>query len=247
MTIKMSPTELNSKNHPHLDDLSCEDALSLMLKNQSQAINAVKKILKDIEISVKSIHKRLSKFDKGRLIFCGAGTSARIAVQDGVELKPTFDWKPERLGFIIAGGKNAMHESVEGSEDNIKNSIAQVKKLKINKQDVVIGLAASGSTPFTKSVLYESRKRNALTVGIVNNPYSDFVEIVDHFLLLNTGPEVIMGSTRLKAGTSQKICLNLISTMLMVLFGRIKEGQMIFMKPTNKKLNDRFNRINKVN
>ena len=77
--------------------------------------------------------------------------------------------------------------------------------------------------------------------------YSDFVEIVDHFLLLNTGPEVIMGSTRLKAGTSQKICLNLISTMLMVLFGRIKEGQMIFMKPTNKKLNDRFNRINKVN
>lgn len=243
MLENIPKTELLFKKGNPIDKLSLSEGIHLMSEEQKYAAVEVKKASKYIEISINQIYDHLTS-NNGRLVYVGAGTSGRIGVQDGVELFPTFNWPKNRLDFIIAGGKESLLNSIENAEDDIQQAEEIVSKKLINSQDVVIALAASGNTPFTCKVLQEAKKKGALTVGISNNPKGKLLNFAICKIILDTKEELISGSTRLKAGTAQKICLNIISTMVMVKMGRIKNGLMTHMVPTNSKLRKRKYRIN---
>ena len=240
-------TELLYQKSKPIDHLSLFDGLSLMIKEQKNATLEVKRSIKSIEYAIEAIFKHLTLNSKGRLIYVGAGTSARIGVQDGVELYPTFNWPKERLDFIIAGGINALLNAIENAEDDTYSAEKIAEDKMIFHEDVVIGLAASGNTPFTCKVLEKAKNQNALTIAISNNPNGEILKYGHHKIILNTKAEVIAGSTRLKAGTAQKICLNVISSMVMVKMGRVKNGRMNEMVPTNAKLKLRKKLINFIN
>jgi len=244
MDQNLPKTEQIPDNHVHLDKVSLENGIKEMICNQSEVIIALEKAGTQIKIATNQIYKILSKSNHGRLIYSGAGTSARIGVQDGVELYPTFGWPKNRVKYIIAGGEKALLEPIENAEDDIILPVKLIKDLKLTKDDVVIGIAASGNTPFTVKVLKESRKLKTLTIAISNNPHGLIIQNSDYSIILDTGSEILVGSTRLKAGTAQKICLNIISTMLMAKLGKIKNGHMANMVTTNKKLRDRLKRMN---
>jgi N-acetylmuramic acid 6-phosphate etherase len=214
-----------------------------MIKEHSVASLSVYKAMKSIELATEKIYQHLILNPKGRLIYVGAGTSGRIGVQDGVELLPTFSWPKSRLDYIIAGGDEAVLNSIENAEDDILEATKIVFTKSINSDDVIIGLAASGNTPFTCKVLEEANKKNALTVAISNNPSGKLLEFGKCQIILDTKEELIAGSTRLKAGTAQKICLNIISSLVMVKMGRVENGKMSHMLPTNQKLRDRRLRL----
>ena len=245
MSKNIPKTELLYQKSKPIDHLSLFDGVSLMIKEQKDAALEVKKSINSIENAIEAIFKHLTFNSKGRLIYVGAGTSARIGVQDGVELFPTFNWPKERLDFIIAGGVNALMYAVENAEDEKHTADKIVKDKLICSQDVVIGIAASGNTPFTCRVLEKAKKQNSLTIAISNNPTGKILRYSDHKIILNTKEEVIAGSTRLKAGTAQKICLNIISSMVMIKMGKVKNGLMTEMVPTNKKLRTRKKKLNK--
>ncbi len=248
MSQNIPKTELLFKKSKPIDSLSISDGISLMVQEQNNASLEVKKVAKSIERVIEAIHRHLTLNSKGRLIYVGAGTSARIGVQDGVELFPTFNWPKERLDFIIAGGMNALLNAIENAEDDTYTAEKNVEDKLISREDVVIGIAASGNTPFTCRVLEKAKNQNALTIAISNNPNGKILKYGNYKIILNTKEEVIAGSTRLKAGTAQKICLNIISSMVMVKMGRVKNGIMNEMVPTNKKLRLRKNKlINFVN
>tara|TARA_B100002051_G_scaffold265976_1_gene292560 strand:- start:387 stop:1154 length:768 start_codon:yes stop_codon:yes gene_type:complete len=243
MCEKIPETELLYTNSRPVDKLQTIKALQLMLKDHENGVKAVEKSLDKIEKTVKSIYKHLKKYNKAKLIYCGAGTSGRIGVQDGVELYPTFGWPTERLRFLLAGGTEALTKSIENSEDDIENARLLAESNNFNKSDVVIGLAASGNTKFTEEILKKASKKGALTVAISNNPNGTILDQARFKIILDTKQEVIAGSTRLKAGTAQKICLNLISSMVMIKMGKVREGQMINMITNNEKLKKRKLRI----
>jgi N-acetylmuramic acid 6-phosphate etherase len=173
---------------------------------------------------------------RGRLIYVGAGTSGRLAVQDGAELMPTFNWPGERLLLIMAGGSPAFTRSIEGAEDQVDEGIELIREHKVDGKDVLIAVAASGTTPFTVACLREAKCFGALTIGIANNRATPLLRESDHPIWLDTGSEPIAGSTRLVAGTAQKITLNLLSSLLMILLGRVYGGLMVDMQATNEKL-----------
>ena len=243
MSKNTPKTELLYQKSKPIDQLEISSAISLMIEEQNKGVLEVKKSSKSIELSINKIYEHLILNPNGRIIYVGAGTSGRIGVQDGVELLPTFNWPNNRLDFIIAGGNNAVLKSVENAEDDISQAINVSEKKLINSNDVVIGLAASGNTPFTCKVLEVAKRKNALTIAISNNPNGKLLKFGICNIVLDTKEEVISGSTRLKAGTSQKICLNVISSMVMIKLGRVKNGIMSHMVPTNKKLRERKLRI----
>ena len=243
MSKNIPQTEQTYKKSKPIDHLSSANAISLMIKEHRRASLDVFKAAKSIEIATDKIYQHLYLNPKGRLIYVGAGTSGRIGVQDGVELLPTFSWPKSRLDYIIAGGDTAVLNSIENAEDDILEATKIVLKKSINSEDVIIGLAASGNTPFTCKVLEEANKKNALTIAISNNPSGKLLEFGKCQIILDTKEELIAGSTRLKAGTAQKICLNVISSLVMVKMGRVKNGKMSHMLPTNQKLRDRKIRI----
>ena len=238
-------TELLYKKSKPIDQLNTFDAIKLMIKEQTNAAKEVKKSSEDIKIAIEEIYYHLVNNKDGRLIYCGAGTSGRIGLQDGVELFPTFNWPNNRLDYIIAGGNEAILKSVENAEDDVLAAKEDTSKKLINSKDVVIGLAASGNTPFTCKVLEEAKKKGALTIAISNNPNGYILKFGQAKIILDTQEEVISGSTRLKAGTAQKICLNIISSMVMMKMGRVKNGIMSHMVPTNEKLRNRKLRLDK--
>ena len=245
MSQNTPKTELLYNKSKPIDHMNVSEGISLMIQEQRDASIEVEKASKSIEITIDAIFRHLISNPKGRLIYVGAGTSARIGIQDGVELFPTFNWPKERLDFIIAGGPQALLKAVENAEDDIKMAEKNVSEKLICNKDIVIGLAASGNTPFTCKVLEKAKVQNALTVAISNNDKGKILTFGDHKIILNTKQEVIAGSTRLKAATAQKICLNIISTMVMVKMGRVENGLMKNMVPTNQKLRDRKIFINK--
>ena len=245
MTKHISKTELLYKKSKPIDHLSLDKGIALMVKEQKDAAMAVKNVTDSLELAINQIYERLMLHNKGRLIYAGAGTSGRIGVQDGVELLPTFNWPNSRLDFIIAGGNQAILKAVENAEDDVSAAKGSILKKFINSNDVVIGLAASGNTPFTCKVLEESYKKGALTIAISNNPDGYILKFGHVKIILDTQEEVISGSTRLKAGTAQKICLNIISSMVMIKMGRVKNGIMSHMVPTNEKLRNRKLRLDK--
>ena len=243
MNKNIPKTECVFQKSKPIDELNIINGITLLIDEQKKAALEVKKVSKSIELAINKIYKHLIENPNGRLIYLGAGTSGRIGVQDGVELFPTFHWPKKRLDFIIAGGNKALLSAVENAEDNIVLAKDVVRRKLINSQDVVIGLAASGNTPFTCKVLEEAFKKGALTVAISNNPNGKLLKFGKCKIILDTKEELISGSTRLKAGTAQKICLNIISSMIMVKMGRVKNGIMSHMLPTNQKLRDRKLRI----
>jgi N-acetylmuramic acid 6-phosphate etherase len=236
-------TESIALKNKFIDKMFDEEAILFLIEDQIVAANAVKKSFSNIKKASKAIYNHLKHNNNGRLIYIGAGTSGRIGVQDGIELIPTFGWDSKRLDFILAGGRQALVKSIENAEDDIEEAKIKVIKKKINKKDVVIAISASGSTPFTVAAVKESKKNGALTIGISNNQNTLLRENVDISINLLTGAEAVAGSTRLKAGTAQKICLNTISTFVMAKFGRVKNGRMLNLIPMNKKLRERLKLI----
>ena len=170
----------------------------------------------------------------GRLVYIGAGTSGRLALQDAAELPPTFGFS--RAVVLLAGGEEAGKEAREGAEDDEDAARDAVRQAGVGDEDAVIGLAASGGTPYTVAGVEEARKRGAFTVGVANNPGSRLLEVAECPVLLATGPEVIAGSTRLAAGTAQKVALNALSTAVMPELGGVYKNLMVGMKPVNGKL-----------
>ena len=173
---------------------------------------------------------------RGRIIYAGAGTSGRLAAQDGAELMPTFSWPRERLLLIMAGGPSAFIQAAEGAEDQIDQAVQAMAENKVDAKDVLIAVAASGTTPFTLACLREAKLAGALTIGIANNRDTPLLTESDCPIWLDTGSEPIAGSTRLNAGTAQKITLNVLSSLLMILLGRVYGGLMVDMQATNEKL-----------
>jgi N-acetylmuramic acid 6-phosphate etherase len=172
-------------------------------------------------------------------VYVGAGTSGRVAVQDGAELMPTFAWPKERIRFIVAGGEAAFVTSIEGAEDDVDDAVEQIEAARLTPQDVVIAVAASGATPFTVTALREANASGAVTIGIANNPETALLASAQFPILIETGRELIAGSTRMKAGTAQKVVLNLISSGIMLRLGRVYRGMMVNMQTTNAKLKRR--------
>ena len=216
-------------------------ALNALWEAQLSAVAAVKPALPAIEAAAEAAATRLRR--QGRLIYCGAGTSGRIGVQDGAELPPTFDWPEHRLGLLIAGGPTALTQAIENAEDSTDCAAADMTAQKLTQDDVVIALAASGATPYALACLAHASAAGALTIGIANSPGAPLLIAADHPILIETGPEPIAGSTRLKAGTSQKVVLNLLSTQIMLRLGRVWRGQMVDMVARNEKLRRRALRM----
>lgn len=230
-------TELASERYSNIDTWSAESAVDAMIEGQMSAIASIQTTSRGIAEAAIFAAKRLS--ERGRLIYVGAGTSGRVAAQDGVELYPTYGWPNDRLVYIIAGGETALVESAEGAEDDSDAAIAEIEHLKIDSNDVVIGVAASGKTPFTIAALRAARQLGALTIGIANNENAPLLDVSDYGMVANTGSEAIAGSTRMKAGTAQKAILNILSTTIMLQLGKVYNGLMVNMVISNKKLRHR--------
>ncbi len=234
-------TERPSPRYSGIDVWDPSDILDAMVEGQFSAVAAVRAVRPAIERAAVAIEARLRGC--GRLIYAGAGTSGRLAVQDGAELIPTLSSPQERLLLLMAGGKEALLKSVEGAEDEVEHAVRLVREHDISANDVLIAVAASGSTPFTLACLRESKERGALTVGIANNRETPILEEADHPIWLDTGAEPIAGSTRMNAGTAQRITLNLLSSLVMILLGRVYEGLMVDLKAVNTKLVQRSESI----
>jgi N-acetylmuramic acid 6-phosphate etherase len=225
---------------PRYVDLDLWDTargLNALYESQLEAVAAVGPALPALAAAVDDAVPRLRQ--GGRLVYVGAGTSARIGVQDGAELFPTFNWPHDQVEFAIAGGEGALLRAIENAEDSEADGGARIDEIGADANDVVIGLAASGATPFTVAAIKVARQRGAMTIGVANNSGSPLLEASGHPILIETGAEAIAGSTRLKAGTAQKVVLNLFSTMVMVRLGRVYRGMMVSMHPTNEKLRRR--------
>ena len=205
-----------------------------MIEGQFAAVAAVHAARPALERAALAIEERLRA--GGRLVYAGAGTSGRLAVQDGAELMPTFSWPPERLLLLMAGGDDALLRAVEGAEDTPDEAAALIYRHRIDAKDALIAVAASGSTPFTLACLREAAARGALTVGIANNADTPLLNEADHPVWLDTGAEPIAGSTRMKAGTAQRVALTLLSSLVMIRLGRVYEGLMVDVQPSNRKL-----------
>jgi N-acetylmuramic acid 6-phosphate etherase len=228
-------TETASQRYSGLDAWEPAEILEALIEGQLAAVAAVRGARAAMEEAALAVEARLRTGD-GRLIYAGAGTSGRLAVQDGAELPPTFSWPRERLLLLIAGGDEALVQAVEGAEDEGGHGAELIRKHGVGADDVLLAVAASGTTPFTLACLTEARARGALTVGIANNRGAPLLTAADHGIWLDTGPEAIAGSTRMKAGTAQKITLNLLSSLVMIRLGRVFGGLMIDVQATNAKL-----------
>jgi N-acetylmuramic acid 6-phosphate etherase len=227
-------TERASPRYSDIDVWAPVDIAEAMIEGQFTAVAAVRAARSALLQAAVAAAERLRK--GGRLVYVGAGTSGRLAVQDGAELVPTFSWPQERLLLLIAGGRNALLRSVEGAEDAVDQAARLAQQHDIGGDDVVIAVAASGTTPFTVSCLNEAKRRGALTIGVANNRDTPILKEADYAIWLDTGAEPIAGSTRMKAGTAQRITLNVFSSLVMILLGRVYDGLMVDLQAVNQKL-----------
>lgn len=233
-TRPMLNTETPSANHTELDLYPTEQLVAALVDDQFNAVRAVRAASAQIAQAVDAAAARLSR--GGRLIYVGAGTSGRLGLLDSVELYPTFSWPKARSLALLAGGTQAIFQAVEGAEDDAQQGAADLAALAPTATDVVLLLAASGNTPYAMGALRAARAVGALTIGIANNPLAPLALQAEIGITLNTGAEVISGSTRLKAGTAQKIALNTFSSSVMVRLNKVYGNLMVDLKPTNAKL-----------
>jgi N-acetylmuramic acid 6-phosphate etherase len=227
-------TEQPYPGHEQLDEYEPRELVEALINDQASAALVVRNASTQIALAVEGAVARLER--GGRIIYVGAGTSGRLGLLDSVELNPTFSWPRERSVALLAGGLPAIHEAVEGAEDDHEKGMLDLNALQPKHHDVVVLLAASGATPFTLGALAAARAAGAFTIGIANNPGSPLAEGADVGIILDTGPEIISGSTRLKAGTAQKIALNTFSSAVMVRLNKVFGNLMVDVRPTNAKL-----------
>lgn len=227
-------TEALDPRYRDLDLWPTELAVEAMLEGQMAAIAAIQSQTLAIARAAEVAAERLG--DNGRLVFVGAGTSGRLAVQDGTELYPTYGWPMERMAFLMAGGLDALTEAQEGAEDDAEAGRAEIDALAVGPNDVVIGVAASGRTPYTLAAVERAGELGALTISVANNAGSVLLGAAQYPLCAVTGSEIVAGSTRMKAGTAQKAMLNLLSTAIMIRRGLVHEGRMVAMRISNAKL-----------
>ena len=241
MEIKNLETEARNPATTHIDTMSTLDMVKTINAEDQKVALAVAGESDQIAKAIDQASTRYSA--GGRLIYIGAGTSGRLGVLDAAELVPTYGIKPERAIGLIAGGKKAMFAAVEGAEDSITMGETDLKNLKLTANDIVIGLAASGRTPYVIGGLKYAAKVQALTIAVACVPHSVIGQIAEIAINAVVGPEVITGSTRMKAGTAQKMILNMISTGVMIRQGKVYQNVMVDVQPTNDKLVDRACRI----
>jgi N-acetylmuramic acid 6-phosphate etherase len=229
-------TEQPSRFH-HLEKMTIAEILTHINEEDKTVPYAVAKAIPKIEKLVEAIVDKM--LSGGRLFYIGAGTSGRLGIVDASECPPTYGVPYGLVIGIIAGGETAITKAVEFAEDKKEEGWNDLQKYDINNKDVVIGIAASGTTPYVIGALEECRKNGIITGCITNNPGSPLVKAADFPIEVEVGPEFVTGSTRMKSGTSQKLVLNMISTSVMILLGRVEDNKMVNMQLTNDKLVDR--------
>jgi N-acetylmuramic acid 6-phosphate etherase len=239
--MAMLKTETPAQDHAQLDQYPTTELVNVLVDDQINAVNAVRAAAPSIAAAVTAALPRVEA--GGRLIYVGAGTSGRLGVLDSVELYPTFSWPHGRAVALIAGGTDAMFVAVEGAEDDLDQGAADIRSVDVGPDDVVLLIAASGGTPYVLGALRAAREAGALTIGFANNTDAPVANEAEIGVTLDTGSEVISGSTRLKAGTSQKIALNTFSSALMVRLNKVYGNLMVDLKATNAKLVGRAIRL----
>lgn len=234
-------TEKINPRTKEIDSCNTEEILLLINQEDARVAEAVKKAIPQIAMAVDAAYKSLKQ--GGHLIYLGAGTSGRLGVLDASECVPTYGVEPDVVQGYIAGGDKALRIPVEGCEDSVELGEKLIADHKVTGKDVVVGISASGTAPFVGAALAKAKEIGAVTVAIVNNPDTRLKEMVDICIEAVTGPEVISGSTRMKAGTAQKMILNMLSTSAMIKLGRVYKNWMVDLRASNVKLEDRAKRI----
>ena len=221
----------------HLEKMSITEVLTNINHEDKTVAHAVEKTIPQIKRLVSAIADKM--LAGGRLFYIGAGTSGRLAVVDASECPPTYGVPYGLVIAVIAGGDDAITKAIENAEDSLDQGWLDLKEHNINDKDVVVGIAASGTTPYVIAALQECQKRGIITGCITNNPGSPLTDVADFPIEAEVGPEFVTGSTRMKSGTSQKLILNMISTTVMIQLGRVEDNKMVNMQLTNEKLIDR--------
>lgn len=234
-------TEQVNERSSQIDVSTTREMLEIINKEDMLVPEAVSKEIPNIEKAVDAIAKAIK--NDGKLFYIGAGTSGRLGILDAVECPPTYGTEPELVQGIIAGGNEAIFKAVECAEDSEELGQSDIIKYGITKKDVLVGITASGRTPYVIGALSEAKKIGAVTIGLSNNLDSKINKVVDIAITPLVGPEVVMGSTRMKSGTSQKLVLNMLTTGAMIKLGKVYGNLMVDLKPTNLKLIDRTKRI----
>lgn len=237
MDLSKLITEQRNPNTMTIDELDAYAIVTLINQEDARVAAAVELTLYEIAALVDAATEALS--NGGRLIYVGAGTSGRLGVLDASECPPTFSADPRQIVGVIAGGERALRHSVEGAEDDTSQAVEDMKALGLCADDVVVGIAASGRTPYTLAAMQYARSVDAKVGCIVNNPHTAMEKVAHYPIVVLCGPEVVTGSTRMKAGTAQKMVLNMISTATMIRLGKVYENLMIDVTPTNDKLQAR--------
>ena len=232
-------TEDFDELYNNLDMLTNNEIINLFLDSQVVGLAATRDAKKSIIDAAEKLSTHLSLTKEGRLVYAGAGTSGRLGVLDCSELNPTFGWPLERSAFLMAGGLKALISPAEGAEDNIAAGNAEVKTMGLNKSDALIAISASGSTPYTVAVCEAAKAAGVLTIALANNDHSPILRNADYKIIIPSGAEAISGSTRMTAGTIQKIALNMLSTLTMIRLNRTYGNYMVDVQPTNEKLKKR--------
>lgn len=227
-------TEKQNLNTLNLDQMSIKEALTVMNKEDEKVTEAIKEVIPEIEKAVEVIIQQFNK--GGRLIYIGAGTSGRLGVLDASECPPTFGAPKEQVVGIIAGGNVALTDAIEGAEDDVEQGKTDVKEIDLNENDVLVGLAASGRTPYVIGALEYANEINVPTVSVACTKDSEIGKVANIAIEAVPGPEVLTGSTRLKAGSTQKMILNMLTTVSMVGIGKAYKNLMVDVQPTNEKL-----------
>ncbi len=221
-------TETRNIQTMHLDEMNLSDALKTMNQEDQLVPKAIEPVIPNL---TKVIESAIQRFNNGgRIIYIGAGTSGRLGVLDAAECVPTFNVSPNDIIGIIAGGQKAMTVAIEGAEDDAEQGAQDLKNIHLQSKDIVVGISASGRTPYVKGALVYANKMNAETVALSCNVHSDISKNSNHVLEINVGPEVLTGSTRLKSGTAQKLVLNMISTMTMIGVGKVYDNLMVDLR-----------------
>ncbi|MCQ1858054.1 N-acetylmuramic acid 6-phosphate etherase [Haemophilus sputorum] len=234
-------TEQRNPNSMQLDSLSAQELVALINREDQQVALAVEKCLPQIALAVEKI---VAAFEcGGRLVYVGAGTSGRLGVLDASECPPTYGVKPEMVVGLIAGGDHALRHPIEGAEDNVQQGQADLEEIDFSARDVLVGIAASGRTPYVLGALNYAKQLGATTVSIASNPKSKMAEVADIAIETVVGPEVLTGSSRMKSGTVQKLVLNMLTTASMVLIGKCYQNLMVDVQASNKKLKARALKI----
>ena len=227
-------TESTNESTLNIDRMDSLEIVTLINIEDKKVAEAIEKVLPQIAEAVEAIVDRYKK--GGRIIYCGAGSSGRMGTLDAVELTPTYSVEPTRAFGLLAGGEEAMYTAVEGAEDSGELAVEDLKRVKLTADDCVIGIAASGRTPYTKAALEFGKQTGAFTISVTCNQSSVMAKIADVSIAPVVGPEVINGSTRMKAGTAQKMVVNMLSTAAMIKLGKVYRNYMVHMQPTNEKL-----------